>query len=180
MSQALKQCRADINAFLTINPDFSREELGNIKFRSRAFLVATENKHQVCRKCSEYVIFREDLNSEARQSRSLAKNLYQDMVAQDKEHDNKQLREKLGLDAKPRPPTDQAKQTLLRISSRYVGLASLYPIKSCREYQKKKEKDLKHVDKKVSDPDNLGEALYLNTRQMVGLIGSFCLSLIHI
>ena len=133
-----------------------------IIFKTLSFLPATENKFDICSKCCDYIVFREDINTEMGTYETVAEKLHKDIVHQFKSSENISIRHKLGLDDYQKP-TEETLQLLLHLSSRFVGLASLYPIKSYDRYYERLKKKMDQLEIKVKH--NLPQALYLRGPQ---------------
>ena len=108
-------------------PDITVENLKKMKFTTLSILPATLSQHlTMCADCRELVVFREDLNLHYGQFDSLAELLHADMTHKNMPENETSLSLKLQVEKSTMPPTEVCLGLLKMISSRLVGIGSLY------------------------------------------------------
>ena len=77
---SLDQCERDLSLFLKMNPDLSMEDFDKINIITLSILPVTISKSfNICEKCHNSVVFREDLNSDYEDFESIADILHSDL-----------------------------------------------------------------------------------------------------
>jgi hypothetical protein len=123
---SLDQAERDLSLFLKINPDLSQEDLERINLITLSILPATiSDSFNICKDCSNSVVFREDLNPDYKDFDSIADLLHADLSKTSKPGKAAILSQKL-LAETIKKPTKESLSIYRRISARIVGLASLY------------------------------------------------------
>ena len=168
VKESLKQTARDVEVFLKLFPDFTVEDLDKVNIITLSVLPATTQSTEICNECQKHIVFRNDLNPNCNPHDSLVELLYNDMTQQNKQDNNESLKEKVQIDSSIMTPSDQSLNLMKMISSRLVGVGSLYirntyggPSKS---YQEAVHENLQDVNKFVSK--DLQKALFLSPEQM--------------
>ena len=168
VKESLGQTLRDLEYFLKIFPDLSAEDMKNINFLTLSILPATLSESlEICSSCRNYIAFREDLNADSQKLDSLAETLTSDLLQTSKSKSRDSLKKKLQLNSK----TTKHKQAILNIlkliSSRLVGIGSLYFPKTygpSGSYHGVTKKMLEDLNKTI--PKNLEKALFLSPEQV--------------
>ena len=170
VEHSLKQTARDVEVFLKLFPDLTEEDLDKIKFITLSVLPATTKSTEICSECQTHIVFRDDLNPSYSPNDSLIKLLYDDMTQTNKQDSKESLKEKLQIDNAMVTPSDQSLNLMKIISSRLVGMGSLYIPKTygpSRSYQGAVHENLQEVNESVSK--DLENALYLSPDQVRAL-----------
>ena len=166
VKESLKQTARDVEVFLKLFPDLTEEDLDKINFITLSVLPATTNSMEICSECQKHIVFRDDLNPNCRPHDSLVKLLYDEMTNTNKQDSKESLKEKLHIDNTMLTPSDQSLNLMKMISSRLVGMGSLYISKTygpSRSYQGAVDGILQDVNGFVSK--DLQKALFLSPEQ---------------
>ena len=170
VKESLKQTARDVEVFLKLFPDFTEEDLDEVNFITLSVLPATSQLTEICNECQKHIVFRNDLNPNCNPHDSLVELLYNDMTQRNKQDDNESLREKLQIDSSMTTPSDQSLYLMKMISSRLVGMGSIYIAKTygpSRCYQGAVHGNLQDVNEFVSK--DLQKALFLSPEQIQGM-----------
>ena len=113
---------------MLVNPDLTLKELNIVEFKSLSFLPATTCPNDVCSRCCQYIVFRDDISPNTSPPESIARQLDKDM---NQYSTSQALKKKLGLDKdKLKLPTPAGLNLYQQIAARYVGIGSLFPTKT--------------------------------------------------
>ena len=139
-------------------PDLTIQEINNIiEFKTLSLLPSTPKPKDICSGCETHIVFREDLihlSSETtfhenNTAEHLADQLHSDLrsLFPEKGGNLSMLLEKIGLaqselDYDDTDQNETALELLLKCSARYVGIGSLFPIRTLKEYNEKKHQKL--------------------------------------
>ena len=136
VKSSLHQAERDLCLFLKINPDLSQEDLERINLITLSILPATiSDNFNICKDCSNSVVFREDLNTDYEDFDSIADLLHADILKSSKPGKAAMLSQKLQAETIMKP-TKESLNIYRRISARTVGLASLYFPKATKNSSK--------------------------------------------
>ena len=167
VKESLKQTARDVEVFLKLFPDFTVEDLDKVNFITLSVLPATTQSTEICNECQKHIVFRNDLNPNCNPHDSLVELLYNDMTQRNKQDDNESLREKLQIDSSMTTPSDQSLYLMKMISSRFVGMGSIYIAKTygpSRCYQGAVHGNLQDVNEFVSK--DLQKAMFLSSEEI--------------
>ena len=168
VQESLKQTAQDVEVFLKLFPDLTEEDLDKMNFITLSVLPATTKSTEICNECQKHVVFRDDLNPKCSQYDSLVELFYNDMTQTNKQGSKKILKEKLQIDNSLKTPTDQNLNLMKIISSRLVGMGSLYIHKTyggpSRSYQEAVHSTLQVVNEFVLK--DMQKAMYLSPEQI--------------
>ena len=170
VKESLEQTARDVEVFFKLFPDFTEEDLDKINFITLSLLPATTQLKEICNECQKNIVFRDDLNPNCSQYDSLAELLCNDMTQSNKQDSKEILKEKLQINNSMKTPTDRNLNLMKNISSRLVGMGSLYISKMygpSRSYQGAVHENLQEVNESVSK--DLENALYLSPDQVRAL-----------
>ena len=78
----------------------------------------------------DWILYREDLHSNAVDNGSLAENLHADIMGQSKLQTGGQLGIKLGFKSTNNPPSSETLALFKTVATRYIRLGSLHPTKT--------------------------------------------------
>ena len=167
VQKSLEQAVIDVFAFLAILPDLTPDQIASrINFKLFSILPATSEENcpdsALCRDCKNHIIFREDIQPGAdRNPVSVSDDLYESIHKQNTISSHHSLRTKLGMENLS-PPSKEVEALFRTISTRYVGLGSLYPTKDRTVFLQKVISQLNKMDSFGGDM----RALYLSPEQM--------------
>ena len=167
VKESLKQTARDVEVFLKLFPDFTVEDLDKVNFITLSVLPATNQSTEICNECQKHIVFRNDLNPNCNPHDSLVELLYNDMTQQNKQDNNESLKEKVQIDSSMMTPSDQSLNLMKMISSRLVGIGSLYIPKTygpSRSYQGAVHGNLQDVNEFVSK--DLQKAMFLSSEEI--------------
>ena len=167
VKESLKQTARDVEVFLKLFPDFTVEDLDKVNFITLSVLPATTQSTEICNECKKHIVFRNDLNPNCNPHDSLVELLYNDMTLPNKQDGNECLKEKLQIDSSMMTPSDQSLNLMKMISSRLVGMGSLYIPKTygpSRSYQGAVQKNLQDVNEFVAK--DFQKAMFLNPEEI--------------
>ena len=168
VKESLKQTARDVEVFLKLFPDLTEEELNKMNFITLSVIPATTKSMEICCECQKHIVFRDDLNPNCSPHDSLVELLYNDMTQANKQGSKESLKEKLQIDNAMVTPSDQSLNLMKMISSRLVGVGSLYIRQTyggpSRPYQEAVHENLQDVNEFVSK--DLQKALFLSPEQM--------------
>ena len=167
VKESLKQTARDVEVFLKLFPDFTVEDLDKVNIITLSVLPATTQSTEICNECQKHIVFWNDLNLNCNPHDSLVELLYNDMTQRNKQDNNESLKEKVQIDSSMMTPSDQSLNLMKMISSRLVGIGSLYIPKTygpSRSYQGAVHGNLQDVNEFVSK--DLQKALFLSPEQM--------------
>ena len=101
---SLDQTERDLCLFLKINPDLSQEDLERINLITLSILPATiSDNFNICKDCSNSVVFREDLNTDYEDFDSIADLLHADILKSSKPGKAVMLSQKLQAETIVKP-----------------------------------------------------------------------------
>ena len=167
VKESLEQTARDVEVFLKLFPDFTEEDLDKMNFITLSLLPATTQLKEICNECQKNIVFRDDLNPNCSQYDSLAELLCNDMTQSNKQDSKEILKEKLQINNSMKTPTDRNLNLMKNISSRLVGMGSLYISKMygpSRSYEEVVHGILQDVNEFVSK--DLQNALFLSPEQI--------------
>ena len=157
----------ELEVFLKLFPDFTEEDLDEVNFITLSVLPATSQLTEICNECQKHIVFRNDLNPNCNPHDSLVELLYNDMTQRNKQDNNESLKEKVQIDSSMMTPSDQSLNLMKMISSRLVGIGSLYIPKTygpSRSYQGAVHGNLQDVNEFVSK--DLQKAMFLSSEEI--------------
>ena len=173
-------------------PDLTTQEINNIiEFKTLSLLPSTPKPKDICSGCETHIVFREDLIHLSSETKShenntaehLADQLHSDLrsLFPEKGGNLSMLLEKIGLaqfelDYDDTDQNETALELLLKCSARYVGIGSLFPIRTLKEYNEKKHQKLEKIDQEAGrNMDKLQKVLHLKQEQLQTLNSyNFC------
>ena len=167
VKESLKQTARDVEVFLKLFPDFTVDDLDKVNFITLSVLPATTQSTEICNECQKHIVFRNDLNPNCNPHDSLVELLYNDMTQRNKQDNNESLKEKVQIDSSMMTPSDQSLNLMKMISSRLVGMGSLYIPKTygpSRSYQGAVNGNLQDVIEFASK--DLQKAIFLSPEQI--------------
>ena len=168
VKESLGQTLRDLEDFMKIFPDLSAEDINNINFLTLSILPATLSESlEICSSCRNYIIFREDLNPDSKKLDSLAETLNSDLTQTSKPKVKDTLKKKLKFRTETNEHEQASLNILKLISSRMVGMGSLYFPKTygpSGSYHGVTKKMLEDLNKTI--PKNLEKALFLSPEQV--------------
>ena len=168
VKESLMQTTRDLEVFLKIFPDLTKEELDRITFNTMSILPATlSEKIDICSNCQHSIVFREDVYSEIKENGSIAEFLNSAMSQSPMPESLQKLKQKLGVCNETTIASRESLNLLRLISSRLVGVGSLYFPKTYGPNKTFFEATANMIDevKKFSIKD-LEKALYLSPEQV--------------
>ena len=168
VKESLKQTARDVEVFLKLFPDLTEEELNKMNFITLSVIPATTKSMEICCECQKHIVFRDDLNPNCSPQDSLVELLYNDMTQPNEQDSKESLKKKFQIDNSMKTPMDQNLNLMKTISSRLVGMGSLYIRKTyggpSRSYQEAVHCNLQVVNDFVSK--HLQNALFLSPKQI--------------
>jgi len=166
---ALEQTRRDFRGILAILPDISA---ANLRVTTLVALPTVSRHHPAVTGLTgatdASILYREDFNPKCADKGSIAERLCQDIIDQSTIQPGGLLATRLGL-ATIQAPTTEVLAMYRTVAARYIGLGSLHPVKTPREFFVKMIKELQNIDKAASDPMRAPKALHLDPSQVAAI-----------